>query len=72
MPPMVVVRIHGRPAWRIGDRLNSEDAAYPANDAANDTADDATNGSCCLGTYSCAMRGAVRNALCLRRKRASK
>jgi len=69
---MAMVPIHRGLAWRIGGRLNSESAAYPAEHAANHAADDAPKGSCCLGSDSGAMRGAVGDALCLRRKRASK
>ena len=74
---MVAMPIHWGHGCRIGsiDRLNPEHAAYSANDAANNTtndaADDAANRSCCLDADSGAMRDAVGNALCLRRKRAS-
>lgn len=62
---------HGRLAWRVSGWLNPESAANSAKDAADDTADDDTNWSCCLGPDTGAMRRAVGNALCLRRKRAS-
>jgi len=78
VPPMVAMPIHRGFGCRIGsiNRLNPEDAAYSANDAANhatnDAADNAANRSCCLDAHSGAMRDAVGDALCLRRKRASK
>jgi hypothetical protein len=72
MPPMPVMASHWGFAGRIGGRLNAKGATDPAENTANDTADNDSNGSCCLITDSCAMRNAVGDALCLRRKRASK
>ena len=71
VPPMVMPN-NWRLGHRIGCRLNSEGTAYSANDAADHAANDATYRSCCLGPHIGAMRRAVRDALCLRRKRASK
>jgi hypothetical protein len=72
MPPMPVMASHGRFARRIGGRLNPESATDPAENTANDAADNDSNGSCCLITDRRAMRNAIGDALCLRRKRASK
>jgi hypothetical protein len=69
---MTVVSIHRGFRRRIGSRLNAKRAADSTKDAANDATHDTAKRSCCLGAHSDAMRGAVRNALSLRHKRASK
>jgi hypothetical protein len=72
MPPMSVMTNHRRLARRIRGWLIPESATNAAEDAANDATDNATDRSCCLVAYIGAVRGAFRDALCLRRKRASK
>jgi hypothetical protein len=71
VPPMTMVSIDWRFGCRIRGRLNPEGAANSTKDAADDATDDTTKGSCCLGAHSGAMRGAVGDALGLRRKRTS-
>ena len=71
MPPMPVMS-NRRLAWRICGRLNPECAANPAKNAAHHATDNCADRSCCLAAHVGAVRGAFRNALCLRRKRASK
>jgi hypothetical protein len=69
MPRMAV---HGRLVTRICNRRNAESAVYTADNTADYAADETANRSGCSHAYIGTMRDAIRDALCLRRKRESK
>ncbi len=69
---MPMMAIHGGLVARICNRRNPEGAVYAANNAANHAADETANRSGGLHAHVGAMRDAIGDALCLRRKRESK